>query len=629
MENSDTWVQFWENPDYEKGTLKFDEPIDVPNMDDYELNNPNGLDKGLDDQVDSLKTGPSGWLELYQGKNYTGNVLRVYPGSNLPNLDDYNMGDNTNSFRLFNQRPISWPASDINAPGECWVRFYGAPRFSSNNPTRINGPGSTDTFSLWGGTNAPWSLTTGPSTWVKLYPKQNLDGSPISLGPNSLIQNFNSGFAMSTLESLEIFDAQPKGWKPSVPNSENVETLLSLESQGSSASMESLIAGIAGSVPEVGSALRGLVGALWPNQEEPMEVWDSIELYIDALLSSLIDQDKADYLKNTLNGLYRSLVAYNHTDYGTDQKGSLFSALLTELRGDAPYFIDQEDPSSTLTFMIPMGTIMLLVLREQALFYEDIYGDPDPSPEMHQRSVVEHIDNFTRLANQGASEAMSWRIDQIDVVAEGSSYYVVDSPANYKSPSYSGRDRADDALAWRRAYVANEYRIQLDALLGPVRLWKYLAPDNTLIPTQETHEVQSLLLSNNNPSDTAFSDDPHGEPVTGLIVRSGDLIDSIQMIYGGEPGPVHGSPSSGESHRWDLEENESIVGVFGGAGGAINQLVFRTNLGREIGTGGSGGNYFIALAPQGVNAALIRIDGYQSEAALEAIRFTWSYQRYV
>ncbi|WP_346840163.1 hypothetical protein [Microbulbifer sp. SAOS-129_SWC] len=628
METSNCWVQFWENPDYEKGTLKFEGVNNVPNMDDYELDNPNGLDKGLDDQVDSLKTGSSSWLELYRDKNYTGNVLRVPPNSAYPNLDDYSMGDNTNSFRLFDQRPIWWPVSDINAPGECWVRFYGAPRFSSDYPTRINGPGDASTFSLWGGTGVPWSLTTGPSTWVRLYPTENFDGEPVSLGPNSLIQNFGDGFAMSTLESLEVFDAQPQGWEPSIPDAANVQTLLSLEEQNVSASLESLVAGIAGTVPTVGAALKGLVGALWPNPESPMQVWNSIELYINALLASLVDQIKAQYLTDTLDGLYRALLVYNETAYGTSQKGSLFSALLTELRTDEPYFVDRDNPASTLIYMIPMSTIMLIVLREQALFYEDIYLESDPDAEMHRRSVIEHIESFTRLAQQGASDALAWRLDQIQVVTEGSNYYVVDPAANYQSPSYSGQSPADEALAWRRSYVENEYTIQLDALLGPVQLWKYLSPDNTEVPTQETQQVHSLLLSDNNPSDTPFSDDPSA-PVTGLVVRAGDLIDSIQMIYGGEPGAVHGSPASGEPHRWDLQENEAIVGVFGGAGGAMNQLVFRTNLGREIGTGGSGGNYFIALAPQGVNAALTSIEGYQSDTALEAIRFNWTYQRYV
>ena len=628
MDISECWVQFWESSDYEKGTKKFEGVTNVPDMDDYELQNPDGLDKGLDDQVDSLKTGSSSWLELYRDKNYAGDVLRVPPNSSYPNLDDYNMGDNTNSFRLFDQRPIWWPVSEIDAPGECWVRFYGAPRFSSNYPTRINGPGTANTFSLWGGTGVPWSLTTGPSTWVRLYPDQDLDGSPISLGPNSLIQNFENGFAMSTLESLEVFDTQPKDWEPSTPDAENVQTLLSLEEQNVSASLESLMAGIAGTVPTVGSALKGLVGALWPNPESPMQVWDSIKLYMDALLSSLIDQIRAAYLNDTLDGLYRVLLAYNQTAYGTSQKGSLFSALLTELRSDVPYFVDRQNPSSTLIYMIPMSTIMLIVLREQALFYEDIYQETDPDAEQHRRSLIEHIDNFTRLARQGANDALNWRLEQIKVVADRDKYYVEDEPANYRSVGYSGQSWADEALAWRRSYVENEYTIQLNALMGPVGLWKYLAPDNTETPAQETYQVQSLLLSDNNPSNTPFNDEPSA-PVTGLVVRSGNLIDSIQMIYGGEPGPVHGSPNSGEPHRWDLEDGESIVGVFGGAGGAIDQLVFRTNLGREIGTGGSGGNYFIALAPQGVNAALARIDGYQSETALEAIRFTWVYQRYV
>ncbi|MBA8880878.1 jacalin-like lectin [Phyllobacterium myrsinacearum] len=628
MTNSDCWVQFWESDDYKKGTRRFDKAIDVPNMSEYELVNPDGRDRELDDNVDSLKTGATGWLELYIKKNYDGNVLRVPPNSSYPNLDDYNMGGNTNSFRLFSHRPITWPVSDIDAPGECWVRFYGAPRFSSDYPTRVNGPGTADRFSLWGGTNVPWSLTTGPSTWVRLYSDRDFGGSPISLGPNSLIQNFSAGFAMSTPQSLKVFDTRPNDWIPSTPNGQNVQTLLSLEEQNASESLESLIAGIAGTVPQVGTALEWLVGALWPSPQEPMQVWDSIKLYIDALLSSLIEQAKADYLHSTLNGIYRVLISYNQAEYGTSQKGSLFSSLLTEVRADQPYFVDPDDPSSTLIYMIPMSTILIVLLREQALFYEEIYLEKDKIAEEHKNIVSENITQLTALANSGAKDALVWRIGQIEISNEGGSYYVIDPPANYKSGKYPSLAFAEEQLLQRQSYVGNEYKIQLDALLSPVRLWKYLSVENTKVPTREYHQVQSFLISDNDPSQTPFKDDP-SSPVTGVVLRSGSIIDSIQMIYGGQPGPIHGSPSSGKSHHWNFEEGEAIIGVFGGAGGAVDQLIFRTNLGREIGTGGSGGNYFIALAPQGVNASLVRIDGYQSEKTLEAIRFTWAYQRYV
>lgn len=628
MKDSDCWVQFWESDDYKKGTRRFDGAINVPNMSEYDLENPDGRDRELDDNVDSLKTGAAGWLELYIKKNYDGDVLHVPPNSSYPNLDDYKMGGNTNSFRLFSQRPISWPVSDIDAPGECWVRFYGAPRFSNDYPTRVNGPGTAGRFSFGGGANAPWSLTTGPSTWIRLYSGEEFSGSSTNLGPNSLIQNFSAGFAMSTPQSLKVFDTQPNDWIPSTPNGENVQTLLSLEEKNASESLESLIAGIAGTVPQVGAALKGLVGALWPNPREPMEIWDSIKLYIDALLSSLINQVKADYLRSTLKGIYRVLIAYNQAGYGTNQKGSLFSSLLTEVRADQPYFIDIKNPSTTLIYMIPMSTILIVLLREQALFYEEIYLETDINAEEHKNAVSENITRLTALAKSGAEEALVWRIEQIEISNEGGSYYVIDPPANYKSGKYPSLSFAEEQLLQRQSYIGNEYKNQLDALLSPVRLWKYLSVDNTKVPIREYYQVQSFLISDNDPSQTPFKDDP-SSPITGAVLRSGSIIDSIQMFYGGQPGPVHGSPSSGRFHRWDFEEGEAIIGVFGGAGGLIDQLVFRTNLGREIGTGGSGGNYFIALAPQGVNASLVRIDGYQSDKALEAIRFTWAYQRYV
>jgi hypothetical protein len=625
--NPDCWVQFWERQDYEGGTITFTGPFDCPNMGAYELNNPDGIDKGLDDQVDSLKTGSQTWLELYRGKDYQDNYLKVPPDSSYSDLDDFSLGDASNSFILYDTRPVSWPISqnENDTPGTCWVKLYNGSRFSTI-PTRLNGPGESSIYQTPYG--AVRSLSTGPDTWIELYSEAGFQGSQVRLGPSSLVVDMERAYRMTVIGSLNIFSVEPDAWSPTPPTDAGASFFLAVQTMNVNSIVEELVAGIVGLVPEVGAALAGVLEAFWPDPLDPMKVWDAIDDYMRTLLQGLINQVKVDDLRKRLDGLYNLLKVYNETPYGTSQKGQFFTSLLSELLTDEPYFIDSEEPETLLTYQVSLGTIMLVVLREQALFYQEIYNEPDPNPEEHQKTLLDKIDEYTKLAAKAADGAIRWRLGQITVQdAGGSSFVVVDAYTNYRSSTYTLYADADEAKTRLQEQVGHDYWVQLEPVVHPARLWKYLDPTVNGRPQLEVYPVESLLYGS--PTGTPFSDEPDGKKITGVFLCTGSLVDGLQLYYGGEPGPMHGRQSGANQKLYTFENDELIVAAYGGAGQAVDQIFFRTSLGRDFGNGGSGGSFWTAVAPQGVGAALVKISGYQTESGLQAIRFHWEYSRYV
>ena len=81
--------------------------------------------------------------------------------------------------------------------------------------------------------------------------------------------------------------------------------------------------------------------------------------------------------------------------------------------------------------------------------------------------------------------------------------------------------------------------------------------------------------------------------MASIRIRSGTLIDSIQLVYqnGGTSGYYGGS--GGSPTEIDLANGENVVTILGRSGSEIDSLTFVTNMGRIFGPyGGSGGNPF-------------------------------------
>ena len=94
----------------------------------------------------------------------------------------------------------------------------------------------------------------------------------------------------------------------------------------------------------------------------------------------------------------------------------------------------------------------------------------------------------------------------------------------------------------------------------------------------------------------------------GIVIRSGGIIDAIQVLYtDGERGPLHGSSSGGQEQVIRFEDGDSLAGIQGrkgisfGGGKSFAKVVIKTVKGKTYGPFGSwgGGTDFKLEIPKG------------------------------
>lgn len=77
-------------------------------------------------------------------------------------------------------------------------------------------------------------------------------------------------------------------------------------------------------------------------------------------------------------------------------------------------------------------------------------------------------------------------------------------------------------------------------------------------------------------------------PITKVALRSGSLIDNIQMFYGGDSPGAHGG-TGGNHTEMQLNPGEHISRVMGTCDPYIHTLTFITSMGRQLSGGHESG----------------------------------------
>jgi hypothetical protein len=178
--------------------------------------------------------------------------------------------------------------------------------------------------------------------------------------------------------------------------------------------LRDVVKGSLGAVPEVGWVLSALTSVLWPQTtKDPLQNWNEIKQYAEKMCKALIAAESTKQLEERLEGIRRVLNDYKHTSLGSRQKGEWFTSLLAVLDETEPFFFDKDYPEKTLPYFVAMGTLKLAALREQCLFYKDIYLIPDPDAVEHLQELKDKIREYTDAAADLRKRVMKWRLDMI------------------------------------------------------------------------------------------------------------------------------------------------------------------------------------------------------------------------
>ena len=345
-------------------------------------------------------------------------------------------------------------------------------------------------------------------------------------------------------------------------------------------------------------------------------------------------QMASNQMEALLTGLGNKLTSYQSTSLYTPSKGQFFTDLLGTLDADDPYFCSQEHAQATLGYLVNFATVAIATLREQYLFYPQIYGisadqlAPDPDHAKHLEKLQKAINKYRTAAQEAATTAMTWRKSLVGVQhlpgGGETGYQAFDSFDDWVGQPRSSESEAKSDEAKRLQQVTNDYTGFLNALLYPAELWPYMDPTNKLPPLATKFTAVSGPYGGS--SGTAFADASDNRTITKVVIYSGDRVDGIEIFYGGQSGGLHGG-ASGTPTTLELAAGEYVVAAYGLAGDSMNQLFLRTNQGREVGGGGPGGSSFTALPPSGTAATLGSISGVQGSGSLESITFHWAYEK--
>ena len=417
--------------------------------------------------------------------------------------------------------------------------------------------------------------------------------------------------------------------------------------------MRSIILAAVSNIPKAGGALGGLLGFLWPEDDLGMRVWNQIKEYVISVVRELILQDNLKQLEDKLNGIRRQLETYQNEVYGSRPKQGALDTLLGLLNFSKGSFLSLDEPEWQLPFFVALGTLRLAALREQYLNYERIYNEKDPRPKERLADLQKEIRTFQKAAENAREKVLSRRAEKVRVAHDSLmnmgvtayKWWVVDDYDGWQSanryseiqPSHEGEWKARRVLERRKQAVRSELDAELDYLLAPARLWKYLDRSEQTWAASSEREIRHEPFGHHDGQE--FEDKPYNQPISRILMYTTGIVEGVEIFYG-TSGGLHGS-RIGTAHCIDLAGWEKVVSVWGrlqrvGQWLYLESVYFETNRGQVIGGGGSSGFEWMASPSDYLNPMLYRIggrvsnfwgDGSRRSPFLEALSFFWAYSR--
>ncbi len=450
----------------------------------------------------------------------------------------------------------------------CWVQFYDGEE-ERGGTLRFDGPidvAILNNYILSTGEkagNEPDSLVTGSRTWIQVFTKENYGGSTAYFYPNQKIDSLDKYGVGGKIDSFKLYDNQPVFF----PQPSTVNWVVE-SSQGivSSSTVNNVFRTTIGSalllVPEVGSAMRSMLYGLWPIQEiNQNQAWASFQNYISQVVGTIYNQIIVTSLSNKLQGLYNVTRAY--VDAPPERRASAFGGLLTDLQQQEPSFINGDSPQACLSFFIPFGSLMLFTLREQIIFYSDIYGKPASSEERQKLIDILQatIIRYQGLINKARFDLVSKRPTMIEIVDKSSitesQWESIDTYSGWRGTRTYGTGARTDAqyeADQHAELVTNALAWQLDQNIAIAQLWSWTNPDNMM----PVHAPQVVYLDGpygKYKQGTSFSAVANASSrITQIVVMAGDEIDAVEVFIddvstglnggnGGKPSSIHLEPT--------------------------------------------------------------------------------------
>ncbi|TGE24311.1 hypothetical protein E5K00_03595 [Hymenobacter aquaticus] len=350
-----------------------------------------------------------------------------------------------------------------------------------------------------------------------------------------------------------------------------------------------LVLGLAGVIPKVGGGVSALIGLIWPSDHD-QRFWQQMKDYVDVRMTEMLQHVRLLQLESYLVGLIKNLRLANDPDLPPTDRWNHLVAVTAGATAIEQAFLtlDYQDSHRILSHLGAWGTLVLGANAQMMRDYAEMHPDKTAAEHAKGKAVYKkvlqaNIAQYSKALMAARANALQWRLERIGTVMT----MVVDERGGWmrilSDFTAEGIARANQAAAARRDQVRAQFEAEMDALLAPVRLWRFLNPDVTERPAQDIDQrvVGPFPLRQN---ETPF------ELVTGTITslsmgQIGDIVSGLVVHYADGRKRASGN----ETHNMKtltLAPGEYITSAYGlERGPYIVGLTFETNLGQLFTTG--------------------------------------------
>jgi hypothetical protein len=450
----------------------------------------------------------------------------------------------------------------------------------------------------------------------------------------------NSGAATSsslgTDEIWTLGDAvtEMKGTMPALGSPNITDNSAIMLNMGDSLAKTAVVKGVA-FLPEVGPVVSGLVAVMWP--KDGTDIWAMIQERVKALVGSMIEDASIATFVTTMSGLKNEMREFILTqDIG--MKGAVLNRMLGNLDEASPAALALPKPQQSLPHLVNLATIHLNVLHER--FINHLRYFPNATPDDVQNSrhdLKEMIVTYLDAVQKAKAAALVWRKGLVDegwvkedrLVVFKDDY--VPNNAVFACKPYTENKSFEE----HRQRVADIFATQLEAIMLPSLLWRYLDPDCDEMPTRgyailttgPFGKLGNAERGNGNGGrgihvGQRFWNEEGAKPLRKIGAHSGDSIYMLQI----NDGPQHGSENP-QTDTITLGDGERIVSATGHHGWECHQITFTTNKSRTMRTGRVEGATWTAAPPPETDPQLWSLSGNASDR-LDNLYLNWQYRRW-
>ncbi|SHJ30708.1 Ricin-type beta-trefoil lectin domain-like [Hymenobacter daecheongensis DSM 21074] len=350
-----------------------------------------------------------------------------------------------------------------------------------------------------------------------------------------------------------------------------------------------LVLGMAGVIPKVGGGIAALIGLIWPSDAD-QRFWKQMKDYVDVRMTEMLQHQRLLLLEGYLSGLISNLRMANVPGVSPKDRWVHLISITTSARMLESQFLgDQfQDSHRVLSHLAAWGTLVLgahaQIVRDYAQMHPDLTAEQAALAKApYKAELLLAIEKYTAAVAAARAAALKWRLEKIGFWEMMGVIHVWDTATGWGKMMSTQSGSGSQIYKARCSQIQAQFEAEMDALLAPARLWRFLSPDVHERPQGET--VRKVV----GPFPCMRNDTPFEEvtgTITSLSMRMiGGELSGVVVHYDDGRKRVTGSETGGMS-TLTLAPNEYIISAYGIERNCyIAALTFETNLGQVFSTG--------------------------------------------